>query len=232
MVKLILVNKNSVLKETIVKNFQEDMLYKKCNFRNANNFGKIHTYTLNHEGNEIFISIYAKDNGRANTENKYELPPPVDKELYFGNMLIIKHKDETITALNVQNLTQLEWEKIYEKLMGGFEDLNDDEEPSEEEVIPAEFLSKDGYSKEDGFVVDDEDEEAEEEEEEEEAEEEAAEEDEEETDYIPANDTEEEDEEEDDEDYESEYTDDDSDIGSELSEESYMSDENEKCKEN
>ena len=235
MVKLILVNKNSVLKETIVKNFQEDMLYKKCNFRNANNFGKVNTYSLKHEGNDIFISVYAKNIGRANTENKYELPPPIiDKELYFGNMLILKHKDETITALNVQNLTQLEWEKIYEKLMGGFEDLNDEEEPSEEEEIPAEFLSKDGYSKEDGFVVDDEDEDEDigiAEEEEEEAEEEEEEE-EEEADYIPTNDTEDEYEEEDEEDYDTEYTDDDSDIGSELSEESYISDEGEESKEN
>ncbi len=226
MVKLILVNKNSVLKETIVKNFQEEMLYKKCNFRNANNFGNVNTFKLKHEGNDIFISVYAKNNGRANTENKYELPPPIDKELYFGNMLILKHKEETITALNVQNLTQLEWEKIYEKLMGGFEDLNEEEEEPSEDDIPEEFLSKDGYSKEDGFVVDDEDEDIEIDENSDEGNEDE----EEEQDYAPTNDTEDEEEDNEEEDYDTEYTDEDSDIGSELSEESYISDEDEKGK--
>ena len=214
MVKLILVNKNSVVKETVVKNFVENMLYKKCNFRNNNNFGKVHTYKINFEGKEIFISIYAKNNGRANTENKYELPPPIDKELYFGNMIILKHKEEAITALTVENLTSLEWNKIYEKMFGGFDDLDQEEEESEEEEIPDEFLTKEGYSKEDGFVVDDD----------ELDDEELDDDDEDDEDYVPTNETEgEEEDEDDDEEYESEYTEDDSDIGSELSEESYIS---------
>ena len=49
------------------------------------------------------------------------------------------------------------WEKIYEKLMGGFEDLIDDDEESEEDYIPPQFKTKQGYSKEDNFIVDDDD---------------------------------------------------------------------------
>ena len=222
MVKVILVDKNARVKETLVKNFQEENLYKKCNFRNANNFGRVNTFELTFEGKKIYISVYAKNSGRANTENKYELPPPIDKELYFGNIIVLKHKEEEITALTVENLTKLEWGKIYEKMFGGFDDLDQEEEESEDEEIPAEFLTKEGYSKEDGFVVEGDDEDIEididdgEEEDEEEEEEE---------DYVPSNETEEEDEEDDEgeEEYDEEYTDEDSDIGSELSEESYVS---------
>jgi hypothetical protein len=232
MVKVILVDKNARVKETLVKNFQEENLYKKCNFRNANNFGRVNTFELTFEGKKIYISVYAKNSGRANTENKYELPPPIDKELYFGNIIVLKHKEEEITALTVENLTKLEWGKIYEKMFGGFDDLDQEEEESEDEEIPAEFLTKEGYSKEDGFVVEGDDEDIEididdgEEEDEEEEEEE---------DYVPSNETEEEDEEDDEgeEEYDEEYTDEDSDIGSELSEESYVSEvEEENAQEN
>ena len=206
MVKVILVDKNARVKETLVKNFQEENLYKKCNFRNANNFGRVNTFELTFEGKKIYISVYAKNSGRANTENKYELPPPIDKELYFGNIIVLKHKEEEITALTVENLTKLEWGKIYEKMFGGFDDLDQEEEESEDEEIPAEFLTKEGYSKEDGFVVEGDDEDIEididdgEEEDEEEEEEE---------DYVPSNETEEEDEEDDEgeEEYDEEYTD-------------------------
>lgn len=229
MVKLILVNKNSDVKETVVKNFVENLLYKKCNFRNDNNFGKVNTYKIKFEGKDIYISVYAKSNGRANTENKYELPPPIDKELYFGNMIILKHKEETITALTVENLTLLEWGKIYEQMFGGFDDLDQEEEESEEEHIPAEFLTKEGYSKEDGFVVDDEEDIEIEEDDDEALEDEGD--DEEDEDYLPENETEGDDEDDDDE-YETEYSEDDSDIGSELSEESYVSEDDEKAEKN
>ena len=54
------------------------------------------------------------------------------------------------------DLNKEEWNKIYEKLFGGFEDLNSDSEESDDELenIPLELKTKDGYLK-DGFVVDD-----------------------------------------------------------------------------
>ena len=59
------------------------------------------------------------------------------------------------------------WNKIYEKLFGGFEDLNataaeDDEEEDELEMIPVDKKTKQGYLK-DGFVVDSEEDEEEDE---------------------------------------------------------------------
>ena len=47
-----------------------------------------------------------------------------------------------------------EWKKIRENLMGGFEDLDEEEEESEEEYVDPKDLTKQGYKK-DGFVVED-----------------------------------------------------------------------------
>ena len=52
-----------------------------------------------------------------------------------------------------------DWNKIYEKLFGGFEDLADttladEQEEDELENVPKEKKTKNGYLK-DGFVVDD-----------------------------------------------------------------------------
>ena len=53
-----------------------------------------------------------------------------------------------------------DWEKIYEYLFGGFEDLNDGSEESEDELanVPESQKTKSGYLK-DSFIVEDEDEE-------------------------------------------------------------------------
>jgi hypothetical protein len=55
---------------------------------------------------------------------------------------------------NIIDLTTEVWEKVYEFLFGGFEDLDSEEEASEDELeqIPDELKTKTGYLK-DGFVV-------------------------------------------------------------------------------
>ena len=105
-----------------------------------------------------YISLYAKDTGRANQENKYELPPPVDSDLYFNNMVLIKHSDLTPCQEDLLDLTIEEWKQCYNKLYGGFEDLGQEDSYSSEEDIPVELQTKHGYSKEGGFVVDSDDE--------------------------------------------------------------------------
>ena len=133
------------------KNVDLDCIYKKCGFRKNKDFCKRHTWKIS--DNE-YVSVYAKDNGRATTENKYELPPPIDNRLYFGSLAIVKHTEEEPNNDNYLNLSKTEWKKIYENLMGGFEDLDDDEEESEEEYVDPKDLTKHGYKK-DGFVVED-----------------------------------------------------------------------------
>ena len=220
MVKVIVVDKGCNLKSSDIKDFNKDMLFKKCNFRKQDDFSKRATWKMS---DDYFVSLYAKDKGRTNSENKYDLPPPVDKKLYYGSMLLVKHCYKDLTNETVEDFDLEEWNKLYEKLFGGFEDLGEEDSYSEEEEIPEHLKTKQGYSKEDGFVVSD---------------------DEEDEDYVPEEETEEEaqsstddaededgmgqesdigdeEEEEEEEDEEEEEYDSD-DLGSELSEESYI----------
>ena len=34
--------------------------------------------------------MYLHNNGKSGTENKYDMPPPIDNELYYGNLALVK----------------------------------------------------------------------------------------------------------------------------------------------
>merc|ERR1712166_1484393 len=140
------------VKSSNLKLVSLDEIYKKCGFSNENNFCKRHTWKMEN----MYYSLYSKNSGNAGNENKFDLPPPIDEELYFGNMVLLKHSDEEITLENIKDCNNEEFEKLYNHLFGGFEDIEDSEEEEEEEVDPKN-LTKHGYDKSDGFVVDDDD---------------------------------------------------------------------------
>ncbi len=222
MVKVIIVDKGCTLKSSDVKDFNKDMLFKKCNFRKNDNFSKRSTWKMD----DYFVSLYAKDKGRANSENKYDLPPPVDKDLYYGTLLLVKHCYKELTNETVEDFKLEEWNKLYEKLFGGFEDLGEEDSYSEEEEIPEHLQTKQGYSKEDGFVVSDDDVEDDDyvpNEDEEEAHSSTDDADDAEEEDGMGHDSEIDDDDEEEEDYDDEEEEYDSDeLGSELSEESYV----------
>jgi len=221
MVKVVIVSKGGSLKESSVKNFDEANLYKKGGFRKSADFSKRIKWKKSPTEN---ISLYAKDNGRAGSENKYELPPPIDKELYFGSLVIVSHTGDDVGPDSVQDFTCDEWKTFREKLFGGFVDLTKPEIESSEEEIPAQYKTKEGYSKEDGFIVDDDEDEDSDEDYvlKEEDEESTVSTDEEEDDGdIGSNVEEDEEEEEEEEEEEDEEEEDGDDYGSELSEEAY-----------
>ena len=156
-VEIVIVQKNADLKQVTFKDFDYENLYKKCGFRKSEGFEKRHSWAIKLGGENFYISVFSRNEGKANTENKYDMPPPIDKELYFGNVALVAHDDEEGEELRDLELEQ--WNKVYEKLFGGFEDLNatslnDDLEEDELENIPDEYKTKTGYLK-DGFVVDD-----------------------------------------------------------------------------
>jgi hypothetical protein len=165
--KIILVDKTGILKEINVSSkFDVEELYKKCGFKKQDDFGIQHSWSVKMDTKKVVVSVYAKTIGKANNENKYEFPPPIDTELFFGNICIVlhevlqTHEKETTKLIDLSIYT---WNKIYEYLYGGFEDLKkndeddyDEDEQEEDEIlnISSEKLVKTGYLK-DGFVVDD-----------------------------------------------------------------------------
>ena len=150
MTTIVLINKNSDVKQCKIKDLTRDILHAKCGFKNDNDFDKRTTWNIAIEEETFNIELWAKNNARANTENKYDFPPPIDSELYFGTCALLRVDDDE----NIIDLTTEAWEKVYEFLFGGFEDLDSEEEPSEDELekIPDEMKTKTGYLK-DGFVI-------------------------------------------------------------------------------
>ena len=157
-ISVIIVDKSASLKSLTIKDYKEDELYKKCGFKKADGFVKQTEWGVKIDGKKYIVAVFAKTEGKANSENKYDFPPPVDTVLFFGSCALVcsVKKDETAWVLTSLSLEL--WEKMYEKLFGGFEDLaatcaEDEEEEDELENIPASKKTKQGYLK-DGFVVD------------------------------------------------------------------------------
>ena len=155
MVNIILVEKTGDLKECKY-NVEKDELYKKCKFKKIDGFELRHSWeTKKSKYSFTSVSLYARDTGKATTENKYDLPPPIDNILYFGCMaLVAKNEDGEYVDLSVGD-----WTTFYEHLFGGFENLADtakEDEAEEDELanVPAEMKTKSGYLK-DGFIVED-----------------------------------------------------------------------------
>ena len=152
--RFITINKYGIVKNTSMRVNDTQNIYKKCGFKNNNNFSKQHTWKIKINNESLSISIYGKNSGRALNENKYELPPPVDTTLFFGDIAIIAYNENTSEYYDFNDEL---WNKIYNELMGGFEDIentDDEYEEHEEEQYNSDELTNDGYLK-DGFVVDD-----------------------------------------------------------------------------
>jgi hypothetical protein len=155
---VIIVEKGGSLKALAVKDFKLDELYKKCGFKKGDDFVKQVEWNAKYDGKKYFVEVYAKSDGRPNSENKYDFPPPIDTTLFFGNCAILAYLKKSDGSAEYVSLSLPLWNKIYEKLFGGFEDLaataaEDEAEEDELANVPKEKKTKQGYLK-DGFVVD------------------------------------------------------------------------------
>jgi hypothetical protein len=158
---VVIVEREGILKSLAIKEFKLDELYKKCGFKKGEDFIKQCEWNVKYDSKKYFIEVYGKTEGRANSENKYDFPPPIDTTLFFGSCVILTYVKQTNGSKTYTDLTLQLWNKLYEKLFGGFEDLSatakeDEEEEDELAKIPKEKKTKQGYLK-DGFVVDSED---------------------------------------------------------------------------
>jgi hypothetical protein len=156
---IIIVEKSGELKTLNVKDYKEEDLYKKGGFKKADGFVKHTEWNVKMDGQRYLISMYGKLDGKANMENKYDFPPPVDSQLFFGACVLVGSVKNEKGEQTHTNLSLGLWEKIYEKLFGGFENLaltiaEDEDEEDELAHIPKSRKTKKGGYLKDGFVVD------------------------------------------------------------------------------
>jgi hypothetical protein len=161
---IIIIDKGGSLKTLSVKDYKVEELYKKCGFKKADGFELQVEWSVKLNGQKYLLQMYGKLDGKANMENKYDFPPPVDNKLYFGSCAVVGFLRDDSNRKEHINLSIDLWNKIYEKLFGGFTDLaltcNEDEDEEDElDNIPSHKKTKKGGYLKDGFVVDDSDEE-------------------------------------------------------------------------
>lgn len=157
-IPIVIVERNGDLRASSINAYTPLELAKKCKLKTASGF-EIRAewaYSGGSSTDERFmVELWAREDGSAGQENKYEFPPPVDTILFFGACALVA-KDMT-SRHSIIPLTLEKWDKMYNFLFGGFDSLancdDDDDEEDELDSIPAHRKTKDGYLK-DGFVVD------------------------------------------------------------------------------
>lgn len=117
------------------------------------------------------LTLFGYKTGKTGTENKHELPAPLNSEDYFSDILVIASKTNWMNPIN---FTPEQYEKFYQTAFGeNDEDEDEDEEENNEEDgldVPEEeeeeedikLSSKKKAAEEDGVPEDEEDKEAEE----------------------------------------------------------------------
>ena len=156
---IIIIDKGGSLKTLTVKDYKVEELYKKCGFKKADGFELQVEWPVKLNGQKYLLQMYGKLDGKANMENKYDFPPPVDKKLYFGACAVVGLVRDDSNNVDYINLSIELWNKLYEKLFGGFDDLaltcNEDEDEEDElEDVPKHMKTKTGGYLKDGFVID------------------------------------------------------------------------------
>ena len=156
-VPIIVVERNGELRVSHIKEYSQMELCKKCKYKSPAGFEMRAEWAYSgpdKDTDKFIVELWAREDGNAGQENKYEFPPPVDTILFFGACaLVAKDMSSRIIPLTLEK-----WDKMYNFLFGGFDTLanceEDDEfEGDELDSIPAGRKTKDGYLK-DGFVVD------------------------------------------------------------------------------
>ena len=168
-VTILVVEKSGNVNEVELTTYDERELYKKAGLKTPDGFKQHAQWNVEDiDGKSYNVSVFGKITGRANQENKFEFPPPIDTTLFFGSCVIVNKANGVASSITAE-----EWEDVYNYLYGGFEDLEDDEDEDEDSEDDDDGMprTKSGYVKDD-FVVDDDDDESEDEESEEEDDEE------------------------------------------------------------
>ncbi len=90
--------------------------------KGTGNAQKLGSWTYNNNK----VKFYGWEDGNAGKENKHEIPPPYDTNLYFGDLLVVNSHGN-----NLINFTQEDYNNFFEEMYGGFEDLGDTDTESD-----------------------------------------------------------------------------------------------------
>ena len=121
-----------------VKTSNTDNLYKKIGLKSETGFMKHCEWNMStQEYSNLYVDFYGKKIGKATYENKYEFPPPIDNQLFFGKCILVAYtkKNKNISYIS---LTQELWLEIYSNLYS----LNDIAETNTKKIFIKSDKSK------------------------------------------------------------------------------------------
>lgn len=95
MINCILIQ-NGEITEVKVKNLSEDIIYKKCNFKNDSDFSKIKSW--NHGDN--FIELWGKNKGFTNSLSNFILFKNNNLNIYGKSIFLMKTNEKKYVSLN------------------------------------------------------------------------------------------------------------------------------------
>ena len=161
MVSVVVINNTCTIHENEIHTLNQFNLNKLYQHKTNTSISLLHVFDVLEN---ICVGVFGTQQGNAGNENKYELPPPIDNILLFGNIIIVGF-DSSAENLDVENIFKnslvsigkKEWCKYYENLFGGFDTLSNSENDatSQSDIYDSLEKTKSGYAL-DGFVVNDE----------------------------------------------------------------------------
>lgn len=132
MINVIILEKDGSVSEKKVKNLER--LYSVCNYRTSDQFEQLYVWV----NDTTSYELYGKRTGKANNENKFDLPPPVDSDLFFGTLCVLKKDNDICVDFSLN-----EWNNFYTTLFGGFEDIEHSDNESDVSVMEPRPITND-----------------------------------------------------------------------------------------
>jgi hypothetical protein len=77
---VLLIDKSGEVHEKEIRGVER--LYSVCNYRNEDGYEELHTW----KQIDYTYTLYGKRKGKNNYENKGTFPPPIQQELFYGNL--------------------------------------------------------------------------------------------------------------------------------------------------
>lgn len=138
----LLIEKDENLKITNIKDINK--LYYVCNYRNDNNFELLYTWkNLN-----VNYELWGKKKTKGAIKNIYQLPYPIDKEIYYGTLCVIKKIDNEIVNITLDDwcsvitFNQLKKTEKGDKI-NETTHLNNNAEETEENIVKTLLQNRD-----------------------------------------------------------------------------------------
>jgi len=111
MFHILVVDKSGQL--STIKTANLDNLYKKANLKTEAGFIKHCQWNVTtKEYPNLNIDFYGKKVGKATYENKYEFPPPIENQIFFGKCLLVAYT-KTPKITSYVSLTEVLWQEVY-----------------------------------------------------------------------------------------------------------------------